>query len=64
MIYEMFDLPQELQDMIMLKLDMDTLKRTRELQSEYVKESTRSMSLYLAEAYMNKRNVRWLKERG
>jgi hypothetical protein len=60
----MKQLPQELQDKIFLYLDYDTLKKCRELQSEFVKSTTQNANFEDAARNGNLRNLKWLKNKG
>ena len=57
-------LPQEIQDKIFLEVDFETLKRTRELQSNYINKVTMYDSIREAAKYGNLENMKWLKEQG
>lgn len=53
-------LPQEIIDMILLKLPYSTLQRTRDIQNNWVKYSTYHESIYKSIKCRNKRNLLWL----
>ena len=56
----LFKLPQEIQDKIFLLLDWDTLSKTRELQSDYVKHRTESYDINHIIQTGNLENLKWL----
>lgn len=60
----MVKLPQEIQDKILLKLDWETLERSRDLQSEYVKNRTQFKTITEAALHGNLENMKWLKSIG
>ncbi|KAJ3250112.1 hypothetical protein HK103_004034 [Boothiomyces macroporosus] len=55
-------LPTEIWDRIWLLCDENTLKGTRELQSEYVKKTTEFFTFTQAAKNGNLKNMKWLKE--
>ncbi len=56
-----FCLPQELCDIILLYLDYSTLENCREIQSEFIKNTTKYMYIDDAEKYGTRGNVKWSK---
>ncbi len=61
---EKFSFPQELEDIIFLYLDDSTIKKTREIQSAYVKKCTEFSSLKVAVQKGNLHCVRYLLPQG
>ena len=55
---------QEIIDKILLFTDYECLKKTRELQSEYVKKCTEYNYIHIAAENGNLDNMKWLKEQG
>ncbi|KAJ3314712.1 hypothetical protein HDV04_005718 [Boothiomyces sp. JEL0838] len=55
-----FTLPVEIWDTIWLNCDEDTIRRTRKLQSEYVKEITNCFTFDDAVRAGNLKNLKWL----
>lgn len=53
-------LPQEIIDIIFLYLPYNTLKRTREIQTDWVKNYTFHESIYKCVKFKNKKNLIWL----
>lgn len=58
------NLPVEIWDMIFLNLDYETLRKTRKLQSDYVKKATKFNVMNDAAKEGNYENMIWLKKNG
>jgi len=61
-IQEKKSLPIEIWDKIWLLCDAETLKKTRELQSNYIKKITEFFTFNDAAINGNFENMKWLKE--
>lgn len=58
----MITLPQEIQDQIFLHCDWETLEKSRDLQSEYIKNKTKYNNTKEAALNGNLENIKWLRE--
>ena len=54
------NLPEEINDKIFLAMDWYELEKIREIQSDYVKQTTRYRMIYNAMPHINLNNIRWI----